>query len=107
MSATPTFARCPTCGIVVKLRGVPAYCCGGMISGDPRPAQPDWLACEDRGEVAGSAPCRTCGNGVGTVPLYRCQRFDELVAIRQPGDVPGKEPWRGRTCVACIGEEDA
>lgn len=32
MSATPTFARCPTCGLVAKVRGVPVWCCGAKLA---------------------------------------------------------------------------
>lgn len=28
---TPTLARCPKCGLVAKVRGVPVWCCGAKL----------------------------------------------------------------------------
>lgn len=98
--------RCPDCGTIVPARGeqMPIANCGSRTMSANRNTG---LRCDKRSEVAKQIPAKTLDCGCGSIALFRCDQYHELVsktAIKQEGREvlqSLESEFRGRDCSHC------
>lgn len=65
---------------------------------------PDPSACPHLLEETGeTVACKTCGEGVTQLPVYRCAKHVETV-MRKPVQPAGHKAWDGMVCLICIAQ---